>query len=149
MKKSIAWLKRSSYRCTVWRYNVNKKVAHARAAEACFGVMTSSVYLKLNKQRQNVIYSFYIIKFFFPKLSLVVQPHPVVRPKDFRTPFFVIMIYTKQSTPLAVDKAEMAVVGLSLKWRQPWVCPLIDHGSRPIRSLKELWLFYKSWLYNL
>ena len=48
----------------------------------------------------------------------------VVRRKDFRTPFHVIMIYTKQSTPLAVDNSEMAVIGLSLKWRQPCVCPL-------------------------
>ena len=85
-----------------------------KVAEACSGVMTSSVYLKLNGQRQNVIYSFYIIKKEFSKLSLV-QPQPVVRPKDYRAPFFVIMICTKQSTPLAVDKAEMAasVVGLS------------------------------------
>ncbi len=46
----------------------------------------------------------------------------------------VIMIYTKQSTPLAVDNSEMAVIGLSLKWRQSCVCPLIDHGSRPMKS---------------
>ena len=55
--------------------------------------------------------------------------------KDFRTPFDVIMIYTKQSTPLAVDCSEMAVIGLSLKWRQLCVCPLlIDHGSSPMKS---------------
>ena len=57
-----------------------------------------------------------------------------VRRKDFRTPSDVTMIYTKQSTPLAVDNSEMAVIGLSLKWRQPCVCPLIDHGSRPMKS---------------
>ena len=57
-----------------------------------------------------------------------------MRRKDFRVPFNVIMISTKQSTPLAVDNSEMAVIGLSLKWRQPCVCPLIDHGSRPIKS---------------
>ena len=53
---------------------------------------------------------------------------------DFRTPYDVIMIYTnfKQSTPFAVDNSEMAVIGLSLKWRQPCICPLIDHGHRVI-----------------
>ena len=34
-----------------------------------------------------------------------------VRRKDFRTPSDVTMIYTKQSTPLAVDNSEMAVIG--------------------------------------
>ena len=48
----------------------------------------------------------------FAKISLV------VRRKDFSTPFDVTMIYTKQSTPLAVDNSEIAVIGLSLKWRQ-------------------------------
>ena len=42
----------------------------------------------------------------------------VVRRKDFSTPFDVIMIYTKQSTPLAVDNSKIAVIGLLLKWRQ-------------------------------
>ena len=42
-----------------------------------------------------------------------------VRRKNFRTPSDVTMIYTKQSTPLAVDNSEMAVIGLSVKWRQP------------------------------
>ena len=42
----------------------------------------------------------------------------VVRRKTLRTPFDVIMIYTKQSTPLAVDNSKIAVTGLSLKWRQ-------------------------------
>ena len=51
-----------------------------------------------------------------------------------RTPFDVIMIYTKQSKPLAVDCSEMGVIDLSLKWRQLCVCPLIDHGSRPMKS---------------
>ena len=48
--------------------------------------------------------------------------------------FDVIMIYSKQSTPLAVDISEMVVIGLSLKWRQLCVVPLIDHGSRPVKS---------------
>ena len=39
----------------------------------------------------------------------------VVRRKDFCTPFDVTMIYTKQSTPLAADNSEMAVVSSSLK----------------------------------
>ena len=52
------------------------------------------------------------------------------------------MIYTKQSTPLAVPNSEMLVIGLSLKWRQLRVCPLIDHGSRPIKTQNELWLLY-------
>ena len=39
----------------------------------------------------------------------------VVRRKDFSTPFNVIMIYTKQSTPLAVDDSKIAVIGLSLE----------------------------------
>ena len=42
----------------------------------------------------------------------------VVPRKDFSTPFDVIMIYTKQSTPLAADNSKIAVIGLSLKWRQ-------------------------------
>ena len=48
----------------------------------------------------------------FAKISFV------VRRKDFSTPFDVIMIYTKQSTPLAVDNSKIAVIGLSLIWRQ-------------------------------
>ena len=48
----------------------------------------------------------------FAKISFV------ARRKDFSTPFDVIMIYTKQSTPLAVDDSKIAVIGLSLKWRQ-------------------------------
>ena len=50
------------------------------------------------------------------------------------TPFGVIMIHTKQSMPLAVDSSEMAVIGLSLKWCQLCICPLIDHGSQPMKS---------------
>ena len=46
----------------------------------------------------------------FAKISFVVQR------KDFSTPFDVI--YTKQSTPLAVDNSKIAVIGVSLKWRQ-------------------------------
>ena len=65
---------------------------------------------------------------FFAKISFVVQR------KDYRTPFDVIMIYIKQSTSLAVDNFEMLVMGLSLKWRQLCVCPLKDHGSRPMKS---------------
>ena len=48
----------------------------------------------------------------FAKISFV------VRRKVFSTSFDVIMIYTKQSTPLAVDNSKIAVIGLSLKWRQ-------------------------------
>ena len=48
----------------------------------------------------------------FAKISFV------VRRKDFSMPFDVIMIYTKQSTPLAFDNSKIAVIGLSLKWRQ-------------------------------
>ena len=48
----------------------------------------------------------------FAKISFV------VRRKDFSTPFDVIMIYTKQNTPLAVDDSKIALIGLSLKWRQ-------------------------------
>ena len=47
----------------------------------------------------------------FAEVSFVVR-------KDFSAPFEVIMIYTKQSTPLAVDNSKIAVIGLSLKWRQ-------------------------------
>ena len=48
----------------------------------------------------------------FAKISFV------VRRKDFSTPFDAIMIYTKQSTPLAVNNSKIAVIGSSLKWRQ-------------------------------
>ena len=40
------------------------------------------------------------------KISFLVQR------KDFSTPFDVIMIYTKQSMPLAVDNSKIAVIGL-------------------------------------
>ena len=43
----------------------------------------------------------------FVKISFVV-----------RRIFDVIMIYAKQSTPLAVDNCKIAVIGLSLKCRQ-------------------------------
>ena len=49
---------------------------------------------------------------FFAKISFKVQR------KDFSTPFDVIMIYTKQSTPLAADNSKIAVIGMSLKWLQ-------------------------------
>ena len=48
---------------------------------------------------------------FFAKISFA------VRRKNFSTSFDVIMIYAKQSTPLAVDYSKIAVIGLSLKWR--------------------------------
>ena len=48
----------------------------------------------------------------FAKISFV------VRRKDFSTPFDVILIYTKQSTPLAIDNSKIAAIGLSQKWRQ-------------------------------
>ena len=48
----------------------------------------------------------------FAKISFV------MRRRDLSTPFDVIMIYTKQSTPLVVDNSKIAVIGLSLKWRQ-------------------------------
>ena len=48
----------------------------------------------------------------FAKISFVVWR------KDFSTPFDMTMIYTKQSTPLAVDNSKIAVIGLSLKWGQ-------------------------------
>ena len=48
----------------------------------------------------------------FAKISFV------VRRKDSSTPLDVIVIYTKQSMPLAIDNFKIAVIGLSLKWRQ-------------------------------
>ena len=49
----------------------------------------------------------------FAKISFV------VRRKDFRTPFDASSSSsTKQSTSLAVDNSKIAVIGLSLKWRQ-------------------------------
>ena len=47
------------------------------------------------------------------------------------------MIYTKQRTPLAAENSEIAIIGLSLKWRQSCVCPLIGHGSRPLKARKN------------
>ena len=64
----------------------------------------------------------------FAKISSVVQR------KDFWMPFDMIMICAKQSMPLAVDNSEMAAIGLSLKWCQETICPLIDHGSGPMKS---------------
>ena len=48
----------------------------------------------------------------FAKISFVVWR------KDFSTSFDVIMVHTKQSTPLAIDNSKIAVIRLSLKWRQ-------------------------------
>ena len=48
----------------------------------------------------------------FAKISFI------VRQIDFSMPFDVIMVYTKQSTPLAVDNSKIAVIGFLLKWRQ-------------------------------
>ena len=64
----------------------------------------------------------------FAKISFVVRQS---------TLFDVIMIYTKQSTPLAVDSSKIAVIGVSLKWRQS-ASALIDHSSRPIKIQNEL-----------
>ena len=41
----------------------------------------------------------------------------------------MIMIYTKQSTPLVVDNSQMVVIGLSLKWRHA-VVRLSSNKSR-------------------
>ena len=60
----------------------------------------------------------------FAKISFVVGR------KDFHTPLDVIMMYTIQSTPLAVDNSEMAVIGLLVKWRQPCVCDGLS-SNRP------------------
>ena len=37
----------------------------------------------------------------------------------------------------AIDKARHLLLKI-LKWRQLYVCPLIVHGSRPMRSQNEL-----------
>ena len=47
--------------------------------------------------------------------------------KDLRMPFDVIMIYTKQSSPLTVDNSETAVIGLSLSLKlEYYVVIMID-----------------------
>ena len=95
---------------TGWRHKVaHKKVAHEPVAWSwcSYHIMTS-------------------ILSNFAKMSFV------DRRKHFRTPFDVITIYTKQSTPLPVDNSEMDVIDLSLKWRQPCACSIIDHGSQPM-----------------
>ena len=78
--------------------------------------MTSTVRVSITEQTTARCYLFVLynknVKN-FAKISLI-----VVRRKDFSTPFDVIMIYTKQSTPLAVDNSKIAVIGFSLKWRQ-------------------------------
>ena len=60
----------------------------------------------------------YIIKLYNKNVNNVAKISFVVRRNDFSTPFDVIMIYTKQSTPSAVDYSKIVVIGLSLKWRQ-------------------------------
>ena len=61
-----------------------------------------------------------------------------------RTPFDVIMIYTKQKTPLSVENCEMAAIILPLEITSAvHVCPLIDDSSRPIKSKDELWLLHE------
>ena len=67
----------------------------------------------------------------------------VVRRKDFSTPFDMIMIYTKQSTPLAVDNSENCCDWLVAEMASACVCPLIDHSSRRMKIKNELLLLYK------
>ena len=57
----------------------------------------------------------YLLVLYNKKVKSFVKISFVGRRKDFRSPFDVIMIYTKQRTPLAVDNSAMAVIGLSLK----------------------------------
>ena len=61
----------------------------------------------------------------------------VVQQKDLSTPFDMIMIYTKQSMPLAVDNSKI-VDWLVAKMASACVCPLIDHSSRPMKIQNEL-----------
>ena len=64
------------------------------------------------------IHKCYIIKLYNKNVNNFAKISFVVRRNDFSTPFDVIMIYTKQSTRSAVDYSKIAVIGLSLKWRQ-------------------------------
>ena len=70
--------------------------------------MTSTVYL--TEQTTAKCYLFVL----YNKKEIFCQNKLCSATEDFRTPFDVIMIYTKQSTSLAVDNSEMAVIGLSL-----------------------------------
>ena len=56
----------------------------------------------------------------------------VVRGKDFSTLFDVIMFYTKQSTPLAVND------WLVNEMASACVCTLVDHSSRSMKIQHEL-----------
>ena len=76
----------------------------------------------------------YLLKFYNIKVKLFAKISFVVRQNDFRTSFHVTMIYKKQRKPLTADNSQMAVISLSMKWRQPCVCTLIDHGSRAVKS---------------
>ena len=45
------------------------------------------------------------------KVIILAKIDFVERRRDFRTPFEVIMIYTKQRTPWVVDNFQMGVIG--------------------------------------
>ena len=84
-----------SYRYTVPHYEVCRVSITEQTTAKCYLVIL------YNKNEE-----------IFAKINFV------VRRKNFSTPFDVTMVYTKQSKPLAVDNSKIAVIGLSLKWRQ-------------------------------
>ena len=83
-----------------------------------FSVFTLSYVNTALNQSAFRIHKCYIIKLYNKNVKSFAKISFVVRRNDFSTPFDVIMIYTKQSTPSAVDCSKIAVIGLSLKWRQ-------------------------------
>ena len=67
---------------------------------------------------EQIMAKFYLFVFYNKNVKKNAKISFVVRRKDFSLPFDVIMIDTKQSTPLAVDYSKITVIGSSLKWCQ-------------------------------
>ena len=91
--------------------------------------------VSLTKQKTVKCYVFVLCKKVenFAKQSFVVR-----RLKDFCALFNVIIIDAERRTSLAAENSEMTLISSSIKWRQPGVCLLIHHGSRPMKSQNEL-----------
>ena len=64
-------------------------------------------------------------------------------------PFGVIMIYTKQRKPLAVENSEMAAITLSLKGRQPCICGSQFSTSEKLESALIIMLSHLDLAYEL
>jgi hypothetical protein len=118
----------------------NKKVALSRQGEC--GIYLLYVIKKLKRDND---------KFVFKSFGALKHSGKV-----FARHLTWCMIRTKQTTLLVrrASQRDVIVLGIdydipSLKWRQPFVCPLVDHSSWPMKRQNELWLLLKIYTYHL